>query len=80
MHRTDLTTFLPFLPEGWGGFDKDAIGNLRWFEYEPKKWDETDVDIKIQYCGICASDLHTLSNVWVRALPALSALVQVPSC
>lgn len=31
--------------EGWGAFGKDSIkGNLEWFEYEPKKFDEGDID------------------------------------
>jgi alcohol dehydrogenase (NADP+) len=34
------------------------------FEYEPKAWDEEDVDIKIQYSGVCGSDLHTMSGGW----------------
>ncbi|KAM0755478.1 GroES-like protein [Meredithblackwellia eburnea MCA 4105] len=51
--------------QGWGAFDKDSVkGNLKFFDYEPKKWDETDVDIKILYCGVCASDLHTMSEGW----------------
>jgi hypothetical protein len=32
---------------GWVGKDKNSIGNLTWEEYEPKKWTEDDVDIKI---------------------------------
>ena len=37
---------------------RDSVkGQLKWQEYEPKKWDEEDVDIKILYCGICGSDL-----------------------
>jgi threonine dehydrogenase-like Zn-dependent dehydrogenase len=27
-------------------------------------WEETDVDIQIHACGICASDLHTASSGW----------------
>ncbi|KAL8286123.1 hypothetical protein RQP46_004611 [Phenoliferia psychrophenolica] len=50
---------------GWGAFDKNSVnGELRKFDYTPKKWDETDVDIKIMYSGICASDLHTMSEGW----------------
>jgi len=30
---------------GWGAFGKDSIeGKLKHFTYEPKKWDEEDVD------------------------------------
>jgi len=32
---------------GWVAKDKNSIGNLVWQEYEPKKWTEDDVDIKI---------------------------------
>lgn len=51
--------------EGWLGHDeKSADGNMKWGEFEPKKWDEDDVDIKIECCGICGSDLHTLRSGW----------------
>ncbi|POY73551.1 hypothetical protein BMF94_3489 [Rhodotorula taiwanensis] len=35
----------------------------RW-SYTPKKWSENDVDIKIECCGICGSDCHTITNGW----------------
>ena len=51
--------------QGWMGLDKDsANGNLKFQQYEPKTWQETDVDIKITHCGICGSDLHTLRSGW----------------
>ncbi|EAU32162.1 conserved hypothetical protein [Aspergillus terreus NIH2624] len=51
--------------EGWMGLDPSAInGNMVWQEFEPKPWEETDVDIKISHCGICGSDLHTLRSGW----------------
>jgi D-arabinose 1-dehydrogenase-like Zn-dependent alcohol dehydrogenase len=52
--------------QGWMGLDKDSIGNMKWQTYEPKPWEETDVDIKVTHCGICGSDLHTLRSGWVR--------------
>jgi D-arabinose 1-dehydrogenase-like Zn-dependent alcohol dehydrogenase len=52
--------------EGWVGLDaSSADGNMQWQEFEPKPWEETDVDIKITHCGICGSDLHTLRSGWV---------------
>jgi alcohol dehydrogenase (NADP+) len=52
--------------QGWMGLDKSSVdGKLVWQEYEPKTWTEDDVDIKIAYCGICGSDLHTLRSGWV---------------
>ncbi|KAH6661833.1 putative zinc-binding alcohol dehydrogenase [Halenospora varia] len=51
--------------EGWMGLDKhSADGKMVWKEFEPKKWEETDVDIKITHCGICGSDMHTLRSGW----------------
>lgn len=52
--------------EGWMGLDSKAVeGNMVWKEFEPKPWEETDVDIKITHSGICGSDLHTLRSGWV---------------
>jgi alcohol dehydrogenase (NADP+) len=50
---------------GWLGLDAHAIGNMQWRAFTPKPWEETDVDIEISHCGICGSDLHTLSSGWV---------------
>jgi alcohol dehydrogenase (NADP+) len=55
--------------EGWVGENPEAAkGNMVWKEYEPKEWEETDIDIKITHNGICGSDMHTISNGWVRYL------------
>ncbi|EFX03836.1 zinc-binding alcohol dehydrogenase [Grosmannia clavigera kw1407] len=50
--------------QGWVALDKNSTGNLEWQTFEPKAWEETDVDIKITHCGICGSDLHTLRSGW----------------
>ncbi|KAI9692601.1 MAG: hypothetical protein M1822_006832 [Bathelium mastoideum] len=51
--------------EGWMGLDSSAAeGNMVWQEYEPKAWEETDVEIKITHCGICGTDIHTLRSGW----------------
>ena len=48
--------------EGWLGLTADSVkGKLEWKPYTPKKWEETDVDIKISHCGICWSDIAALS-------------------
>lgn len=52
--------------EGWVGESAEAAeGKMVWKEFEPKKWEETDVDIKITHSGICGSDMHTLRSGWV---------------
>ncbi|GMM37564.1 hypothetical protein DASC09_048890 [Saccharomycopsis crataegensis] len=60
-------------PKTFQGF---AITDLsKWtetelIEYEPKVFDDYDVDIKIDACGICGSDVHTASSGWnTPALP-----------
>ncbi|WVQ81668.1 hypothetical protein IAT38_003793 [Cryptococcus sp. DSM 104549] len=51
--------------EGWAGENKDSVkGNLKWIQYEPKEFAEDDVDLKILYCGICGTDISTLSEGW----------------
>ncbi|KAJ9144163.1 Zinc-binding dehydrogenase [Pleurostoma richardsiae] len=51
--------------EGWLGRDKSsAEGNMVWSEFEPKPWEETDVDIKITHSGVCGSDIHVLRSGW----------------
>lgn len=52
--------------EGWMGLDKSAAeGNMVWQKFEPKPWEETDVDMRVTHCGICGSDIHTLRSGWV---------------
>jgi alcohol dehydrogenase (NADP+) len=51
--------------QGWLGLDKSsAEGNMVWQEFEPKTFQENDVDIKVSHCGICGSDIHTLRSGW----------------
>ncbi|KAK0386885.1 hypothetical protein NLU13_5198 [Sarocladium strictum] len=61
-----MTTDYKF--EGWVGEDeKAAQGNMKWTEFEPKKWEETDIDIRITHSGICGSDIHVLRSGWGQA-------------
>ncbi|KAK6223567.1 cinnamyl alcohol dehydrogenase [Colletotrichum tabaci] len=54
--------------EGWLGLDKSAAdGNMVWREFEPKPWEETDVDLRVTHSGICGTDLHTLRSGWYEA-------------
>lgn len=56
--------------EGWVGKDVSAAqGNMVWEEFEPKRWEETDVDIRVTHVGICATDIHTLRSGWVSLRP-----------
>jgi hypothetical protein len=53
--------------EGWLGLDKESVhGKMVWQAFEPKAWEETDIDIQITHSGICGTDVHTLRSGWVR--------------
>ncbi|KAK0622350.1 chaperonin 10-like protein [Immersiella caudata] len=43
-------------PETWTEFHKN--------EFQPKPFGDYDVDIKIEACGVCGSDVHTISGGW----------------
>ncbi len=42
----------------------EAGGELKPFEYDPGPLAEHDVEIAVDYCGICHSDLSMLNNEW----------------
>lgn len=51
--------------QGWLGYTPDSVnGKMEWGSFEPKKWEEDDVDIKVTHCGICGSDYHMLRSGW----------------
>ncbi|PWN50254.1 GroES-like protein [Violaceomyces palustris] len=49
---------------GWICESKDCLGKMVWSRFKPKEWRETDVDIKVECCGICMSDLSTATSGW----------------
>jgi hypothetical protein len=51
--------------EGWIGPSVDAVqGHMQFQSFEAKAWDEDEVDVRIQYCGICGSDVPALGGEW----------------
>ncbi|RWR74093.1 putative mannitol dehydrogenase isoform X2 [Cinnamomum micranthum f. kanehirae] len=47
---------------GWAA--KDSSGVLSPFKFSRRANGDEDVSLKILYCGICHSDLHTVKNEW----------------
>ena len=41
-----------------------ASGKLEPFSYEPGPLGPAEVEIDVQYCGVCHSDLSMLKNDW----------------
>ncbi|MCX7119463.1 MAG: alcohol dehydrogenase catalytic domain-containing protein [Legionellales bacterium] len=48
------------------GFSADSP--LKFYEFNRRELGEHDVHIKIKYCGICHSDIHTVRNEWGGAV------------
>jgi uncharacterized zinc-type alcohol dehydrogenase-like protein len=42
----------------------EAGGELKAYEYDPGPLADHDVEIAVDYCGICHSDLSMLNNEW----------------
>ncbi|XP_055826898.1 probable mannitol dehydrogenase [Solanum dulcamara] len=47
---------------GWAA--RDTSGILSPFHFSRRENGDDDVTVKILYCGVCHSDLHTLKNEW----------------
>ncbi len=43
---------------------REAQGILEPFEYDPGSLGDEEVEVKVDYCGICHSDLSMLDNEW----------------
>ncbi|PKS10386.1 hypothetical protein jhhlp_002137 [Lomentospora prolificans] len=60
-------TVVMTVPDKFTGFQVNSAETWTEFhknEFEPKPFGDYDVDIKIECCGICASDLHTINGSW----------------
>ncbi|KAL4728840.1 hypothetical protein ACLX1H_003241 [Fusarium chlamydosporum] len=43
-------------PKGWKNFQKQTL--------TPKTWGDRDIDVEIEACGVCGSDVHTVTGGW----------------
>ena len=54
-------------PDKFTGFQVESAETWLDFkkqEFDPKPFGDYDVDIKIECCGVCASDIHTVRGDW----------------
>ncbi|KAI0116538.1 alcohol dehydrogenase [Nemania sp. FL0031] len=54
-------------PDQFEGFMLTELGKYQDFErqsFKPKTFGEHDIDIKIECCGVCGSDVHTVTGGW----------------
>lgn len=52
--------------EAVGIVDWDKYPKAEKFEYKPQAFRDHDVDVKIECCGVCGSDIHGASGDWGR--------------
>lgn len=55
---------VPEIIKGIGCTDPKDWASPKRLEYEPKRLLPTDVMIKVEYCGVCGSDYHTITGNW----------------
>ncbi|KZT30366.1 NADPH-dependent alcohol dehydrogenase [Neolentinus lepideus HHB14362 ss-1] len=46
-------------PKNWSDFNV--------IEFKPKEFEDTDIEIAITHCGVCGSDVHTITGGWGEA-------------
>ncbi|KAH8668715.1 alcohol dehydrogenase [Xylariales sp. PMI_506] len=54
-------------PEQFEGFMINELGKYTEFKkqsFKPKVFGDHDIDIKIECCGVCGSDVHTVTGGW----------------
>ncbi|CDS82302.1 related to alcohol dehydrogenase [Sporisorium scitamineum] len=52
------------MPRGYGIADTKNWTDFKVYDFELKKETDDDVDIAITHCGVCGSDVHTISGGW----------------
>lgn len=57
---------IPKTIKGIGSVNEKEWTSPQELEYSPRKFNDEDVLIRIDYCGICGSDVHTMSGGWGR--------------
>ncbi|KAH8168091.1 hypothetical protein CIB48_g128 [Xylaria polymorpha] len=54
-------------PDQFEGFMINELGKYQDFKkqtFKPKQFGDNDIDIKIECCGVCGSDVHTVTGGW----------------
>lgn len=57
-------------PDKFEGFmvnDQKKWSEFKKQEFKPKTFGARDVDIEIECCGVCGSDVHTITGGWGEA-------------
>ncbi|CEL63000.1 hypothetical protein RSOLAG1IB_10639 [Rhizoctonia solani AG-1 IB] len=57
--------------KGYGIADPSKWSDFKLVDIKPKTWEEEDIDVAVSYCGVCGSDIHTVTGGWgnIQELP-----------
>jgi alcohol dehydrogenase (NADP+) len=70
-------------PETAEGFQAQSFDNWSTFkkaEFDLKPFEDDDIDIAIDACGVCGSDVHTITGGWGEApMPLCVGKIRAPS-
>ncbi|KAF8191215.1 NADPH-dependent alcohol dehydrogenase [Pholiota molesta] len=50
--------------KGYAVHDTNEWDKFDLIDFKPKPQGDYDVDVKIEYCGVCGSDVHTVTGGW----------------
>ncbi|KAF6751857.1 GroES-like protein [Ephemerocybe angulata] len=50
--------------KGYAVHDTKRPDQFKVTDFKPKGFEDKDIDIKIEYCGVCGSDIHTITGGW----------------
>ncbi|KAI5120879.1 hypothetical protein M0805_002979 [Coniferiporia weirii] len=50
--------------KGYAVTDRNRWSDFSLVNFPSKNWEETDVEVAITHCGVCGSDIHTLTSGW----------------
>lgn len=54
-------------PDTFAGFAVESAekwNQPKYREYKPRPFEDRDVDIQVIACGVCGSDVHTVTSGW----------------
>ena len=52
------------MPKGYAVHDTKNWTDFKVIDFDLKSPGDIDIDVKITHCGICGSDVHTISGGW----------------
>ncbi|EPQ60834.1 GroES-like protein [Gloeophyllum trabeum ATCC 11539] len=50
--------------KGYAVTDASNWSSFNVIDFQPKTWEDTDIELAITHCGVCGSDVHTITSGW----------------